>query len=60
MRNAAGRRIAAGGTQAGRLRELEAELEGLLACRGGEDPEVLRVRREPERRIRQAPDDHRG
>ena len=46
MRGATGRRIAIGGPHSARVRELEAELEQILANLGEDDPEVRRVRRE--------------
>ncbi|MBS1190680.1 MAG: hypothetical protein H6R10_2472 [Rhodocyclaceae bacterium] len=46
MRGATGRRIATVGPQASRLRELQEELEKLLALRPDDDPEVKRLERE--------------
>lgn len=46
MRGAAGRRIALGGHDTARLKEVEAELEQRLASCGEDDPEVLRLRQE--------------
>lgn len=47
MRGAAGRRIAIGSPHQHRLRELEAELEALLAVgRSEDDPDVVRLREE--------------